>query len=134
MATPHVAGAAALLVERHPTWTVPQIKSALTQTGDPARTTANSEALSVREGGGIVDLPRADAPLLFATPSSLSFGSPAPGRNQDTRRLAGGCGRRGRRLEQRCPGPERRRAGVRPGRRDRSRRLAAHRDRGQDRG
>jgi hypothetical protein len=79
MATPHVAGAAALLVERHPTWTVPQIKSALTQTGDPARTTANAEALSVREGGGIVDLPRADAPLLFATPSSLSFGSLAPG-------------------------------------------------------
>ncbi len=79
MATPHVAGAAALLVERHPTWTVPQIKSALTQTGDPAHTTANSEALAMREGGGIVDLPRADVPLVFATPSSLSFGSLAPG-------------------------------------------------------
>ena len=79
MATPQVAGAAALLVERHPTWSVPQVKSALTQTGDPAHTEAGSEALSVREGGGIVDLPRADAPLVFATPSSLSFGSLAPG-------------------------------------------------------
>ena len=79
MATPHVAGAAALLEERHPTWTVPQIKSALTQSGDPARTTAGSESFSIREGGGIVDLPRADNPLLFATPTSLSFGSLEPG-------------------------------------------------------
>ena len=35
MAAPHVAAAAALLKERHPTWTVAQIKSALEQTGDP---------------------------------------------------------------------------------------------------
>ena len=35
MATPHVAGAAAILKERHPSWTVQQIKSALEQTGDP---------------------------------------------------------------------------------------------------
>ena len=34
MASPHVAGAAALLVQRHPSWTVAQIKSALVQTGD----------------------------------------------------------------------------------------------------
>ena len=79
MATPHVAGAAALLEERHPTWTVAQIKSALTQTGDPARSASGAEALTMREGGGIVDLPRADNPLLFATPTSLSFGSLTPG-------------------------------------------------------
>ena len=35
MASPHVAGAAALLRQRHPTWTVAQIKSALESTGDP---------------------------------------------------------------------------------------------------
>ena len=35
MATPEVAGAAALLKQRHPTWTVQQVKSALEQTGDP---------------------------------------------------------------------------------------------------
>ena len=35
MAAPHVAGAAALLKQRHPTWTVEQIKSALESTGDP---------------------------------------------------------------------------------------------------
>jgi minor extracellular serine protease Vpr len=37
MAAPHAAGAAALLRQRHPTWTVAQVKSALVQTGTPVR-------------------------------------------------------------------------------------------------
>jgi subtilisin family serine protease len=72
MATPHVAGAAALLKERHPAWTVSQIKSALEQSGDPVQV-GTAEALPLREGGGLVDLPRADNPLLFASPTGLSF-------------------------------------------------------------
>ena len=78
MATPHVAGAAALLEERHPTWSVAQIKSALTQTGDPARTVAGTEPLSIREGGGVVDLPRADNPLLFAAPTRCRSAASRP--------------------------------------------------------
>ena len=39
------------------------------------------EALAIREGGGIVDLPRADTPLLFADPTRLSFGRLAAGRD-----------------------------------------------------
>ncbi len=74
MATPHVAGAAALLKERHPTWTVAEIKSALEQTGDPVKSPSGSEVLSTREGGGLIDLPRADVPLIFAAPTGLSFG------------------------------------------------------------
>jgi hypothetical protein len=70
MAAPHVAAAAALLKERHPSWTVAQIKSALVQTGDPV---ANVPV--TRDGGGVVDLPRADVPLLFASPTGLSFGA-----------------------------------------------------------
>jgi len=79
MATPHVAGAAALLRERHPDWTVAQIKSALVQTGDPVRSGNGTEVPVTREGGGIIDVPRADAPLLFASPTGLSFGQLRPG-------------------------------------------------------
>ena len=78
MAAPHVAGAAALLHQRHPSWTVAQIKSALVQTGQPVLRGA-VEAESTRQGGGTVDLVRADAPLLFASPTGLSLGHVAPG-------------------------------------------------------
>jgi subtilisin family serine protease len=73
MAAPHVAGAAALLKQRHPGWTVAQIKSALVLTGNPVAA-GRGEAPPTREGGGMIWLPRADQPLVFASPSSLSFG------------------------------------------------------------
>ena len=59
MASPHVAGAAALLVQRHPGWTVDQITSALVQTAGPAGDPETDlEAAATREGGGLVDLRR----------------------------------------------------------------------------
>jgi len=84
MAAPHVAGAVALLHERHPTWSAVQIKSALVTTGVPVRVTG--EVSPLREGGGRIDLPRADRPLLFAQPTALSFGFVKPGATV-TRRL-----------------------------------------------
>jgi hypothetical protein len=78
MATPHIAGAAALLKQRHPTWTVAQLKSALVQTGDPVRGPSGAEALAIREGGGLADLVKADNPLVFAAPTGLSFGELRP--------------------------------------------------------
>jgi len=75
MATPHVAGAAALLLQRHPGWTVAQIASALTSTGAPVHPPGGAGEIStLREGGGRIDLPRADQPLLFTTPSVLGWG------------------------------------------------------------
>jgi len=75
MATPHVAGGAALLLQRHPTWTPAQIKSALVLTGHPVWTdsTHRHEVAPTREGGGLIDLAAANDPLLFASPSSVSF-------------------------------------------------------------
>jgi minor extracellular serine protease Vpr len=76
MATPHVAGAAALLLQRHPGWTPQQVKSALVSTAgaawaDSARTV---EAPVLLAGGGLVDTMAANDPKLFTTPSSLSYG------------------------------------------------------------
>jgi subtilisin family serine protease len=74
MATPHVAGAAAVLLQRHPTWTVAQVKSALVQTGTPVRAVGGGPLGPTFQGGGLVALARADRPLFFAEPSSLSLG------------------------------------------------------------
>jgi Subtilase family len=81
MSAPHVAGAAALLRQRHPTWTPAQVKSALVLTGAPVRGGGGGEVSPLREGGGRIDLVRADQPLLFASPTNLSFGLLPPGRS-----------------------------------------------------
>ena len=75
MATPHATGAAALLVQLHPTWSPQQIKSALVSTAgagwvDTART---REAPVTLEGGGLINVPRANDPQVFTDPASLSF-------------------------------------------------------------
>jgi subtilisin family serine protease len=75
MATPHVAGAAALLLQRHPTWSVEQVKSALASTGVAVhRSGGSGEVSTLREGGGRIDLTRADQPLFFTHPTSLGWG------------------------------------------------------------
>ena len=75
MASPHVAAAVALLLQQHPQWTVDQITSALVQTGRPVLDPqTEEEAPTTREGGGLVNLPAADNPLLFAKPAVVSLG------------------------------------------------------------
>jgi len=75
MATPHVAGAAALLVQLHPSWTAQQIKSALVSTTGTAwlDTARTQEAPVTLAGSGLVDVDRAADPQIFTDPASLSF-------------------------------------------------------------
>ncbi|WP_329184822.1 S8 family serine peptidase [Actinacidiphila glaucinigra] len=54
MATPHVAGAAALLAQEHPDWTAEQIKDALIST---SRTVSGTKV--TEQGGGRIDLAQA---------------------------------------------------------------------------
>ncbi len=74
MAAPQVAGAAALLRQHHPGWTVAQIKSALVLTGKPVLNANGAEVPSTREGGGLIQVPAANDPLIFAAPTGISFG------------------------------------------------------------
>ena len=73
---PHVSGAAALLLQRHPAWTPQQVKSALMSTAGPAfaNSTQTEEASVLVQGAGLVNVGAADRPLLFTDPQSLSFG------------------------------------------------------------
>ena len=62
MATPHVAGAAALLLDKHPWWTPGMVKSALmtTATEDVFSTTARTTRVGVlAQGAGRIDLTKA---------------------------------------------------------------------------
>jgi minor extracellular serine protease Vpr len=72
---PHVAGAAALLIQRNPNWTPKQVKSALMSTAGPAfaDTARTIEAPVYLQGAGLVRLPEAVSPRIFSDPQSLSF-------------------------------------------------------------
>ncbi|MFF8513315.1 S8 family serine peptidase [Streptomyces sp. NPDC015492] len=67
MATPHVAGAAAILAQQHPDWDPAQLKDALTSTAKP---TAGLDVFA--QGAGRVDLTRSVRQNAYATPGTLS--------------------------------------------------------------
>ncbi|WP_433215019.1 S8 family serine peptidase [Microtetraspora malaysiensis] len=70
MATPHVAGAAALLLQKHPEWTGEQIKTALMASARSAPKLSPYE-----QGAGRIDVAAALQQDVTVSPPSVSFGN-----------------------------------------------------------
>jgi subtilisin family serine protease len=70
MATPHVAGAAALLHQQHPDLTGPRLKARLT-----GSTTPTAKATPFEQGSGRVDVAKLIRQNVTSNPTSLSFGA-----------------------------------------------------------
>ncbi|SFR29849.1 Serine protease, subtilisin family [Lentzea waywayandensis] len=68
MATPHVAGAAAILAAQHPDWTGRQIKAALMGSATPI------DATIYQQGSGRLDVGRASRQTIIPSTGSLSLG------------------------------------------------------------
>ncbi len=69
MATPHVAGAAAILAQQHPTWSAKEFKDALMASAVP-----NAAQSVWNQGAGEVNVAAAYAQPLLVDPPSLSLG------------------------------------------------------------
>ncbi|WP_329025399.1 S8 family peptidase [Streptomyces sp. NBC_00690] len=68
MATPHAAGAAALLKQRHPNWTYRELKAALTGS------TKSVSGSPFEQGSGRIQVDRALSQTVIADPVSVGFG------------------------------------------------------------
>ncbi|MFD0316966.1 S8 family peptidase [Streptomyces flavalbus] len=69
MATPHVAGAAALLKQQHPDWTYTELKGALTAS------TKGGKYTPFEQGSGRIQVDKAIKQTVIADPVSVSFGT-----------------------------------------------------------
>ena len=72
MATPHVAGAAALLAQQHPGWTAAQYKATLMASAKP-----HPGQTAFQQGAGRVDIAHAITEQVTSDPVSVSFGTAA---------------------------------------------------------
>ncbi|WP_157987747.1 S8 family serine peptidase [Jiangella endophytica] len=68
MATPHVAGAAAILAQQHPDWTGQQLKAALVAGAEDGGYTA------YEQGAGRLDVARAIGQQVLVSPATADFG------------------------------------------------------------
>ncbi|GAA3792118.1 S8 family serine peptidase [Streptomyces phyllanthi] len=69
MATPHVAGAAAILKQQHPDWKYTELKGAITASTKGGKYTA------FQQGSGRIQVDKAIKQTVFAEPVSVTFGT-----------------------------------------------------------
>lgn len=74
---PHVTGAVALVLQKHPKWTPAMVKSVLVQSTDRVVTesaTNPAEPPVTEQGSGLLDVNRALQATAYVSPASLTFG------------------------------------------------------------
>lgn len=74
MASPHVAGAAALVKQAHPDWNPEQVKAALMNTAKPIVDDAGKLYNPYEQGAGRIQVDKAVKAKVLAYPGSLAFG------------------------------------------------------------
>jgi len=81
MASPHTAGAAALLLEARPSTSAAAVRTILQNSADPAAWTGNAAFLESvhRQGAGLVDIDDAILSTTTVTPSKLALGESEAG-------------------------------------------------------
>jgi subtilisin family serine protease len=92
MATPHIAGSAALIKALHPTWSPAQIKSALMSSSTEKvwlNSLQTTPATPLDRGAGRVDLTKAADVQLAFDPASISGGDMQAGQSKDFTLSAG---------------------------------------------
>jgi minor extracellular serine protease Vpr len=87
MATPHLAGSAAVVRQQHPTWTAAQVRSAIVNTAERGVLTAYTDGKTVVtdvniEGAGRENLADAVGATVALDPVSVSFGAVPSGSGQ----------------------------------------------------
>ncbi|MET3681930.1 minor extracellular serine protease Vpr [Alkalibacillus flavidus] len=75
MAAPHVAGAAALLVDANPDWGVDDVKGALMNTAEPLEDLDGERYPNNTQGAGSIRIPDAITTDTLMAPGSYSFGT-----------------------------------------------------------
>ena len=87
MATPHLAGSAAIVVQQHPSWSAAQVRSAIVNTADATVKDASSCAVTTNVnfvGSGRENLDSAVLAKVGLDPVSVSFGAVPSGSGQTT--------------------------------------------------
>lgn len=79
MATPHTAGAAALLAQEHPDWKAGDLKAALMASAKPA-----ADQTAFEQGAGRIDVAKGIKQSVIAEPGSVSFGTALWPHDDDT--------------------------------------------------
>ncbi|HPJ12011.1 MAG TPA: S8 family serine peptidase [Caldisericia bacterium] len=76
MSSPHVAGGAALLIQKHPDWKPAEIKSCLINYSTPIVNPLTGELYSIyQQGGGEMNLKNSFSASILMDPPTLSFGA-----------------------------------------------------------